>query len=114
MKNDTELDHLLHLLASEKPPAVDSSRIIDGVWTSIRRNGEKPSNSWLSWLASIDPWSNPQWACSGLAAALVIGLLLGWIASPSQPLPARKQTSELNVFASNAPGLPSTLLFSTP
>lgn len=110
--NDSQLTELLNKMAKVPVPSC-SSNLPQNVWREIRLQIDKSeSTSIWDWL--LNPWERPNFALSGLALALVIGLILGTVTTyPTQSGLARGAL-ELQVFSENAPDLPATLLAKNP
>jgi hypothetical protein len=78
-----------------------------GVWRSIRARSSPGQEKWFDGLVSI--LLRPQWAALALAITLGIGATLGRTFADAEA-PKDLSSLGLNVFAGDAPALPSTLL----
>ena len=104
--DEEQLNQELRNLGKRALPELPNS-FKAGIWKSIRARSLSGRETWIDGLVSI--LLRPHWAALALAFTVTIGATLGrTFADPE----ARKVHSSLglNVFAGDAPTLPSTLL----
>jgi hypothetical protein len=105
-----DLDHLLAQRREAPLPSL-APAFQQGVWREVRRRkGEiaERQATWLGWL--LEPMFRPAMALGGLALAVVIGVGLGATALAGSPQARTRLVLDLQVFGSESPSLPATLI----
>jgi len=104
--NESELGQHLKTIA-ERPIPDLAGDFPGSVWARIRRASAGSRENWLDrWVATL---LRPQWATAVLIIALLIGGNLGHVLAISENRPIHRPLG-FEVFAPDAPTLPSTLL----
>lgn len=108
--DDHDLDHLLAQRREAPLPSLTPT-FQQGVWREVRRRkGEiaERQATWLGWI--LEPMFKPVMAFGGLALALFIGVGLGATALAGSPKAHTRLALDLQVFGSECPCLPATLI----
>jgi hypothetical protein len=104
--NESELNQ--HLKTIAQRPTPDLPRDFAGsVWSKIRTASGASRENWLDTL--VTTLLIPQWATAVLIITLLIGGNLGHVLGNSENRPIHRPLG-FEVFAPDAPTLPSTLL----
>lgn len=111
MKPDS-LDDLLKGSAREAlPPAPTQERLAAAVFAEIdRRRRRSFSERILPLLGWRELFLEPRLAIPAMGLALLIGLLPSVVTRVSARTPTTRESLHLEIFATQAPGIPSTLL----
>ena len=104
--DEKDLDQELRNLAERALPGLPNT-FKAGLWKSIRAESSSSHERWVD--VSLSVLLRPQWAALGLAVTVGIGATFG---RTFADIDARQAQSllGLDVFAGDAPALPSTLL----
>jgi hypothetical protein len=104
--DESELNRRLKTISERPIPNLPSN--FDGlVWGKIRGAEAATRENWLDRLVST--LLRPQWATAVLAITLLVGGNLGRVLANSENRPIHRPLG-FEVFAADAPTLPSTLL----
>ena len=103
--DESELNRYLKTIAEQIP--VLPSDFYQSVWAKIRVAEAAIRENWLDRL--ISTLLTPQWATAVFAVTLLVGGNFGRVLVTSENHPIHKPLG-FEVFASDAPTLPSTLL----
>jgi hypothetical protein len=103
--DESELNRHLKTIAEQIP--VLPSDFYQSVWAKIRVAKAAIRENWLDRLVST--LLRPHWATAVLAVTLLVGGNFGRVLANSENRPIHKPLG-FEVFASDAPTLPSTLL----
>jgi len=104
--DEEQLDEELRNLASRALPNLPNT-FKAGIWKSIRTRSSPTRERWVDGLVSI--LLRPHWGALALAITVGIGATFGRTLADTEVRKAHSSLG-LNVFAGDAPGLPSTLL----
>jgi hypothetical protein len=104
--DESELNRHLKTI-SERPIPDPPSNFAGSVWTKIRRVAASSRENWLDRVVST--LRRPQWATAVFVITLLVGGNLGRVLANSEERPIHRPLG-FEVFAADAPTLPSTIL----
>lgn len=104
----TRLDECLAALARQPIPETPAS-LGAQVWREIRRHPTGPAANWVA--ALVDLFGRPSLAVPAFAVTIALGIFVGASSATSSTVDIRmaQRSLHLDVFASNAGGLPAAL-----